>query len=504
MSLLLAALLSSTAVLDIEVPGDFLTIQGAVDAAAPGDVVIVSSGTYVENVVITTEGITLAGKKVTIDGEFAGPCVRIEADDVTLDGLTLRNGGDILTNTDSLSVIGDGLTLRDCTLLSGAGIGVRVDGGDVTIEKTEIAGMKGAAVRIFSTEDASSSRIEKVDIVGCGRGIVGIGGAYRVFNTTIERVNGIGIEVETSANNVATQIRSNRLTGIGGDGISVTADKGGFTELLFNHLEVVDGVGILVEAFDGDVDVVKSRITSTRGDGIHVSSNDQFFIADNRVDAAVGDAIVADAAGSEGGLLEGNRVADSGGRGYVTSGFGIVLRSNRAQDTVGAGILHDGLGATVTGNKIDRAGRQGLRFTGNGGLIENNKIKGSALDGILFSGSTNQVVGNKVTDNGGDGIDLHEFVFFLTNSNNSIVDNLTKNNAHEGVDATGKDTVIDGNKVSGNGGVLGPQIAGAGNDIDGDDEPDGTVASFSGNQVGNGPQAPGGLFTGQRLDVGEQ
>lgn len=57
----------------IAVPGDQPTIQAAVDAAKPGDLVLVSPGTYHEAVDVITDGITIRGLDragVVLDGEF--------------------------------------------------------------------------------------------------------------------------------------------------------------------------------------------------------------------------------------------------------------------------------------------------------------------------------------------------------------------------------------------------------------------------------------------------
>ena len=59
----------------LKVPADFATIQEAVDAALPADTVLVTGGTYAENVTIPTgkDGITLRGKgKVIIDARPGG------------------------------------------------------------------------------------------------------------------------------------------------------------------------------------------------------------------------------------------------------------------------------------------------------------------------------------------------------------------------------------------------------------------------------------------------
>ena len=77
------------------VPGRYPTIQAAVDAAAPGDLILVDSGTYREEVTVTTPSLTIRGvdrNAVIIDGEFLRPNgINVLADAVSVENLTARD-----------------------------------------------------------------------------------------------------------------------------------------------------------------------------------------------------------------------------------------------------------------------------------------------------------------------------------------------------------------------------------------------------------------------------
>ncbi len=65
----------------LEVPGDYATIQSAVDAAVDGDIVNVASGTYAEQVLIVGKAIELRGDEsgtTTLDGSsFSGSILQV-------------------------------------------------------------------------------------------------------------------------------------------------------------------------------------------------------------------------------------------------------------------------------------------------------------------------------------------------------------------------------------------------------------------------------------------
>jgi plastocyanin len=77
------------------VPEDHDTIQAAVDAARPGDLVLVGPGTYREEVKVAVPSLVIRGRDrdtVVVDGELQRPNgIAVTADGVAVENLTVRN-----------------------------------------------------------------------------------------------------------------------------------------------------------------------------------------------------------------------------------------------------------------------------------------------------------------------------------------------------------------------------------------------------------------------------
>jgi len=180
--LLLSNFLFSTKAADLLVPSQFLTIQAAIDAASNGDVIIVSQGTYFENIDFLGKSISVTSNyhisgdvldiaETIIDGSMAtdpdkGSVVSFitnENADAVLKGFTItggtgtktynpaddtyfRTGGGIIINQSSPTIIYNIITNNICVAeagVTGAGGGIRMGFGLPTIENNIIESNTG-------------------------------------------------------------------------------------------------------------------------------------------------------------------------------------------------------------------------------------------------------------------------------------------------------------------------------------------------------------------------
>ncbi len=88
---------ATAATLEVGQGKTYTTIQSAIDAAKTGDKIFVEEGTYSENLLIKTNGISIIGKNrenTIIEGKQTSSGIRIdEVNNVVISGLTIKNGG---------------------------------------------------------------------------------------------------------------------------------------------------------------------------------------------------------------------------------------------------------------------------------------------------------------------------------------------------------------------------------------------------------------------------
>ncbi len=263
-------------------PGQtYTTIQGGIDAASPGDTVLVSPGTYNENIDFKGKAITLTssgGPSVTIiDGGSKGPAVAFkngETSSSVISGFTIQHGGQfsgtnfqeigsVWIQSSAPTVLGNTITLSNCW-------GIETENSSPLIENNTISQTQdphgnctfggGAAIKIGTNyisvvgpqiliagntiEDNTESGTEDAGGNG-GAGVAIWGGNPVVIQNNIFRNNaspggsGGAINIWSSPGVVIAQnLIYNNSASCGGGAIATN----GFATLVMNNT-IVDNFG---------------------------------------------------------------------------------------------------------------------------------------------------------------------------------------------------------------------------------------------------------------------
>ena len=123
-------------------PGEHM-LQRAVNAAHAGDTLELQAGIYPGEVVIGNSVTLLGGPGTVLDGRGEGDVIRVNAPDVVIRGLTLRNSGNSLDTDDSgifVTYQGDRVLIED-NHLEGNLVGVYLNGPtDAVVRRNTIIG----------------------------------------------------------------------------------------------------------------------------------------------------------------------------------------------------------------------------------------------------------------------------------------------------------------------------------------------------------------------------
>jgi Right handed beta helix region/Abnormal spindle-like microcephaly-assoc'd, ASPM-SPD-2-Hydin len=227
-TLLLSLLLSlalPTSAKTIHVPADQPTIQAGINTASNGDTVLVSSGTYYENITFSGKAITLtsaSGPGATIiNGQQQGPVVTFtnnEQRTSVLSGFTITNGygnfnagyqgGGILMNGASPTIQGNVITSNGACA---EGMGLAVSGGGPLIQNNIIhnnvqtgcsGGPGGGGIYVgggVNMQIVGNIITNNSDYYGGGGGIAASGTGFVISNNVISGNQGGGISFQSNS-----------------------------------------------------------------------------------------------------------------------------------------------------------------------------------------------------------------------------------------------------------------------------------------------------------------
>lgn len=140
------------------------SIAAAIARAAPGDVIRVERGHYRERLLID-KPLTLKGiDRPTLNGGLKGDTIRVTAEDVTIEGLIVRNSGDSLIEQNAGIYIRPGAhraVVRNCDLsynLFGLWIekadDVRIENNLITGKRDYRSASRGNGIQLYNTQRA--------------------------------------------------------------------------------------------------------------------------------------------------------------------------------------------------------------------------------------------------------------------------------------------------------------------------------------------------------------
>ena len=353
------------------VPGDFVTIQDAVDDATC-ETINVGSGIFSENVTVNRM-VTIAGKgaaSTEVNGSASGSVFTISSSgEVTLVGLTISNGsadyGAGISNTGT--VILEDSTLSDNSAFVGGGI--YNFGGTVTVDNSTInnnsadagGGIYNADGFGAATLTISDSTLSANSAVSAGGGVFN-DGEFMASNSTFSR---------NSANDGG---------GISNNGGAVTLDNSTFTSNSAN-----DGGAIW--------NAVRATTPESSSLTDNVASDDDIAYTPGTVTL-------------NNSTLKGNEAVNNGG-GIWNAGTATLenstLSRNEAYDPfnsgsmLGGGIYNDD-GGTVNLNSSTLA--RNSADNGGGGLFNNAGTVNSSSSIVANSGFGNDCGGDTITSLG--------------------------------------------------------------------------------------------------------
>ncbi|NNJ04454.1 AAA family ATPase [Streptomyces sp. PKU-MA01144] len=224
--------------------GEYASLAAALEAAADGDVLTVSPGTYRENLVLR-RAVTLRGTDgsagsvriapsdgvpLTVRASATVQDLHVEGQDATAPALLVEDGAPELTDLRIVTRSAAGIevrgaarpTVRRCTVDNPAGVGIGVlDGAGGVFEECEVvaAGQAGVSVR-----GGAHPRLERCQVhhaSGSGLSITGENSSLEALGCEVYEIKGAGVQVTSRATAHLTDSRVHRTSS---DGITLDTD----------------------------------------------------------------------------------------------------------------------------------------------------------------------------------------------------------------------------------------------------------------------------------------
>lgn len=309
----------------LKVPGQYPTIQDAINAAGPDDVIRISAGTYHEAIVIAgNSGLRIEAKgKVVLDGSGGPTAVTVvAANDVHLKGLKIRNAD---LGVGSLGTTG--LRIEDCLIEQMTDRGVFIDlGMGCSLESSRIRHIGDDAVVIE-------------DSVGCS-----------VIDSKFSHVDGNGVLV----NGVQHSIVGNRFEKVFQKAIRAGLGASTSGLLIADNRVRQDQNGAIYATTSVDLSILSNDFRGGSGSAIYTAADTSFvLIDDNRFKKINGSAILFR---SQNSTVSRNQTRQCG-NGLVpqAASTGCLFQENVLKKSTAYGIYNQAAGNVFLGNVASKS-----------------------------------------------------------------------------------------------------------------------------------------------------
>ncbi|MEV6411941.1 right-handed parallel beta-helix repeat-containing protein [Kribbella sp. NPDC051718] len=330
--------------------GTYRRISDAVKAASPGDAVVVSPGSYTEQVVLDRSLVIVAEQgqgSVDVVGVAGSgvPAIVVEGLECVLRGLYVRAADD--SETPTIGVAGGaGLLIEDC-VVTGSRIHARGNEG----QGSDLSGYGVTSVLVRRSK-LGSGRLAAMHLSGRVRA--------QVEDSTIEKIDGIGIVLSGGAYLEANRLRMSDTVGYG---IRLRGDSR--VKLTDSVLRQTGMAGLLLEDAS-TAQLIELSIDKAGSAAIHAAGSARVELVDCRFrDTQASGFVIQDQASV---TARGCAVSDSGANGLLIS---------------------DGAQATMTDCRVDRSKYSAFHLTGAASVkLVDSLIRGGAEHGVHATGTS--------------------------------------------------------------------------------------------------------------------